>query len=246
MGDVRVRPLECGWLSTESHNMLAGAEGHMRMPVASFLLEHAEGTVLFDTGMHLELMTSTARMGVTEAMFDVDLVPEGTLEGQLASTGTAPADVDVVVLSHLHFDHAGGLGQIPDARVVVQQAEWDAAFDEVLVELGVFNPDDFDLGHDRQLLQGEHDLFGDGSLVLVPTPGHTAGHQSLLVEGRLLLVGDACYCRQALDEDVLPPFPVDADQQREAFAWIREQEARGTAVVFSHDAQQWATLGPEL
>jgi glyoxylase-like metal-dependent hydrolase (beta-lactamase superfamily II) len=246
MADVRVRPLECGWLTTEAHNMLEGGSGSMRMPVASFLLEHADGTVVFDFGMHPELQHDTSRMGITEAMFAVQLEPRWTLAGQLEEVGVAPDDVDVAVASHLHFDHAGGLGQLPDARLVVQHDEWAAAFDETLVELGVFNPGDFDLGHDRQEVEGEHDLFGDGSLVLVPTPGHTAGHQSLLVEGRLLLVGDACYCQQALDEDALPPFPIDGEQQRAGFAWLRHQQAAGIDVVFSHDADQWATLGPEL
>jgi glyoxylase-like metal-dependent hydrolase (beta-lactamase superfamily II) len=130
--------------------------------------------------------------------------------------------------------------------MVVQQAEWDAAFDGPLVDLGVFNPEDFDLGHDRQVLDGEHDLFGDGSVMVVPTPGHTAGHQSLLIEGRLLLTGDACYCRLALDLDAPPAFAHDVERQRQGFAWLREQEATGTQLVFSHDADQWLALPPEL
>jgi glyoxylase-like metal-dependent hydrolase (beta-lactamase superfamily II) len=110
----------------------------------------------------------------------------------------------------------------------------------------VFNPGDFELGHDRQELEGEHDLFGDGSVMVVPTPGHTAGHQSLLVEGRLLLTGDACYCRLALDLDQPPGFGHDIDRQRETFAWLRDQEATGAQLVFSHDADQWAALPAEL
>lgn len=226
--------------------MLEGGEGRMHMPVAAFLIEHPSGTVVFDTGMHPELEHTTDRMGATAGMFVVEQTPSWTLTGQLAEVGVAPDDVDLAVVSHLHFDHGGGLGQLPEARLVVQHDEWAAAFDETMVELGVFNPADFDLGHQRQELEGEHDLFGDGSLVLLPTPGHTAGHQSLLVEERLLLVGDACYCQLALDRDALPPFPVDGDRQREGFRWIREQQAAGVQVVYSHDTDQWATLGDSL
>jgi len=157
-----------------------------------------------------------------------------------------PEDVDLAIVSHLHFDHCGGLVELPSARVLVQQAEWDAAFAGPLVDFGVFNPDDFDLGHDRQAIDGEHDVFGDGSVVVVPTPGHTAGHQSLLIEGRLLLTGDACYCRLALELDSLPPFGHDLEQQRAGFAWLRDQEAKGIELVFSHDADQWAELPTEL
>lgn len=231
-------------MTTDTANMYEGGEGRMHLPVAAFLLEHPHATLVFDTGMHPELEHTKERMGATASMYDVSQSPGWTLTGQLEAVGVAPEDVDVAVLSHLHFDHAGGVAQLPEARLVVQRDEWAAAFDEVMVGLGVFNPADFDLGHQRQEVDGEHDLFGDGSLVLVPTPGHTAGHQSLLVEGRLLLVGDACYCQVALDRDALPPFPVDAAQQRQAFAWLRAQQAAGIEVVYSHDPDQWAHLGP--
>jgi glyoxylase-like metal-dependent hydrolase (beta-lactamase superfamily II) len=216
------------------------------MPVGAFLVEHPDGTVVFDTGMHPELEHSTERLRSTAELFEVEQSATSTVVGQLAERDVGPDDVDLVVVSHLHFDHCGGLGLLPDARLVVQQAEWAAAFSAPLVEFGVFNPDDFDLGHDRQALDGEHDLFGDGSVVVVPTAGHTAGHQSLLVEGRLLLTGDACYCRLALDLDQLPPFGHDLERQRGVFAWLRDQEAAGVQLVFSHDADQWAALPAEL
>ena len=109
------------------------------------------------------------------------------------------------VLSHLHFDHCGGLTEVPDARIVVQSAEWEAAQDPIMAEFGVYHPPDFHTGQDVERIDGRVDLFGDGSVVAIPTPGHSAGHQSLLIEGRMLLVGDACYCQLALDEDALPP-----------------------------------------
>jgi glyoxylase-like metal-dependent hydrolase (beta-lactamase superfamily II) len=222
--------------------MVEGTDGRLRMPVAAFLIEHPQGTVVFDTGMHPELEHTTERMRATADLFDVEQGPGWTLAGQLAAADVAPGDVAVAVVSHLHFDHCGGLGQLPSARVLVQRAEWDVAFDETMVELGAYIPADFDLGHDRVLLDGEHDVFGDGSLRIVPTPGHTPGHQSLLVEGETLLVGDACYCQLALDRDALPRFAADPDRQREVFAWLRREQASGRRLVFSHDPDQWATL----
>jgi glyoxylase-like metal-dependent hydrolase (beta-lactamase superfamily II) len=223
--------------------MITGQTGKMRMPVPAFVVEHPRGVLVFDTGMHPELMKSTERLRSTASLFDLELTPDTFLASRLASVGFDAQDVRLVATSHLHFDHCGGLIEVPNARMLVQRAEWDAAFEPTLVEYGVFNPDDFDLGHDRELLDGEHDVFGDGSVRLVPTPGHTKGHQSLVVENRVMLVGDACYCRLALDLDALPAYGADPDRQRKTFAWLREQESAGTQLVFSHDTDQWNALG---
>ena len=243
---VRVRTLTCGFLTSDAGGMVPGQVGTMRMPVGAFLIEHADGTAVFDTGMHPELATTKDRMGVTADLFEVELSEASSVAGQLAERELGPEAIDLVIVSHLHFDHCGGLGLLPDARLLVQRAEWAAAFDGPLVELGVFNPGDFDLGHDRQELDGEHDVFGDGSVVIVPTPGHTAGHQSVLIERRLLLTGDACYCRLALDVDSPPAFAHDVEQQRRGFAWLRQQEEAGVQLVFSHDLEQWNGLPQEL
>jgi glyoxylase-like metal-dependent hydrolase (beta-lactamase superfamily II) len=243
---VRVRPLECGWLQSDASGMITGQTGRMRMPVPAFAVEHPLGTLVFDTGMHPEVIESTARLKQTAPLFDIELTRDWLLPAQLAAAGIDPSAVTHAAVSHLHFDHAGGLCGVPNARMLVQRDEWNAAFHPGLVEFGVFNPDDFDIGLDRVELDGEHNVFGDGSVRLVPTPGHTHGHQSLVVENRLLLVGDACYCRLALDLDALPAFAADADRQRKTFAWLREQESAGINLVFSHDTAQWTTLGSTI
>jgi N-acyl homoserine lactone hydrolase len=243
---VRVRPLECGWLTSDFAGMVSGQTGKLRMPVAAFLVEHPRGRLVFDTGMHPDLILGTARLGSIAAMFAFEYGEEARLDARLAQVDIDAASVPFAAVSHLHFDHCGGLATVPNARLLVQRAEWDAAQKPKLVEARIFNPGDFDLGHDRALLDGEHDVFGDRSVRLVPTPGHTAGHQSLLIEDRLLLVGDACYCRLALDGDALPAFGHDLVQQRRTFAWLRECEAAGIRLIFSHDPDQWRTLGELL
>jgi glyoxylase-like metal-dependent hydrolase (beta-lactamase superfamily II) len=243
---VRVHPLECGWLTADMGTMLSGRLGEMRMPVGAFLVQHDRGTVVFDTGMHPELVHASTRLGPIESLFDVDLDDDALLGARLRARGVDPHEVDVAVLSHLHYDHAGGLVEVPEARLVVQRDEWTAAQDPVLAELGVYHPADFDTGHEVQLVEGRHDLFGDGSVVAVPTPGHTAGHQSLLIGGHTLLVGDACYCQLALDEDALPPIAADVERQRSGFEWLRQQAAAGVRLVYSHDPVQWPTLGEVL
>ncbi len=226
--------------------MIAGRSGAWRLPVAAFLVEHARGLVLFDTGLHPELATSIERLRSVAHLFTPEVTEAEVVSARLRKIGVDPADIAVVGTSHLHFDHCGGHSLIPNARVVVQRTEWEAAHDEGMIELGGYNPDDFEVGHDIQLVDGDHDLFGDGALRLVRTDGHTPGHQSLVVDDRLVLVGDACYCQLALDTDGLPPFVVDEARQRVAFAWLRAQEAAGRELVFSHDPDQWAALPATL
>ena len=239
---VRVRPLECGWLTSDFGGMVTGQTGKLRVPVPAFLVEHERGRLVFDTGMHPDLREGTERLRSIAELFAIEYTDGARLDVQLAKAEVDASSVQIAAVSHLHFDPCGGLATVPNARLLVQRTEWDAAFQPRLVEFGVFNPDDFDLGHDRELLDGEHDVFGDGSVRLVPTPGHTAGHQSLVIEDRILLVGDACYCRLALDLDALPAFGHDLERQRKTFAWLREREAAGLRLIFSHDTDQWKSL----
>jgi len=241
-----VRPLLCGWLTGDLGSMVAGQAGECRMPVPAYLVEHPRGLVLFDSGLHPELASSTARMRGLDKHFAPTLSADGTVGPRLDAAGFDPADVTVIVASHLHFDHCGGNVEVPNARVAVQGAEWAIAHDPAAQASGAYNPDDFDVGHDVHTLDGRHDVFGDGRVVVEPTPGHTAGHQSLVVDGTYVLVGDACYCRLALETDGLPPYAFDHAQQRQGFAWLREQEAMGRRLIFSHDLGQWESLPPVL
>jgi N-acyl homoserine lactone hydrolase len=241
-----IRPLECGWLSCDLSVLIAGQAGTTRIPVPAFVIEHPQGLVLFDTGMHPDLVRSSDRLRSVASIFQPEVSQDELVSARLEQRGVDPGQVAVIASSHLHFDHCGGHSLVPDARLLVQRAEWDAAHDAGMIELGGYNPDDFEVGHDVEYLDGEHDIFGDGALVLVPTNGHTAGHQSLVVDGRTVLVGDACYCQLALDDDALPPFSYDEARQRAVFAWLRECGRAGQTVIYSHDPQQWATLPAQL
>jgi glyoxylase-like metal-dependent hydrolase (beta-lactamase superfamily II) len=234
---VTIQALECGSITIDFGGLVKGQTGRIRVPVPAYLIEHPRGTVLFDLGLHPSLGQSPDRLGHLRDILTVDLPTEAELANRLGSVECDPSDVDLAVPSHLHFDHVGGLAEVPEATLVVQGAEWADACASAAG--GPYVVDDFDLGHARRLLDGEHDLFGDGSLRLIPTPGHTAGHQSLLVEGRTLLVGDACYCQLALDTDALPAASHDEDRHRQTFAWLREQQRRGVELVYSHDPERW-------
>jgi N-acyl homoserine lactone hydrolase len=242
---MRLVPLEIGRLDTDLA-AVTGEPGTIVLPVPSWLIEHPQGTVLFDTGMHADLRYGIERIGeLTGSVFRPDL-PEGEdLTARLAQHGIRPADIDVVVFSHLHFDHCGGTVEIPDARLVVQRAEWEAAHRRQLIEAGIYNPDDFDLGHDVERVVGVHDVFGDGRVVCTPTPGHTAGHQSLRVElesGPVVLTGDCVYLERFLDGMIVPRFGYDLDLQRQSMRELARLRDEGCRLLFGHDREQLAAL----
>ena len=235
---LTIRPFECGWLNVDYSLIVPGHSGQVRVPVPAFLIEHPKGLVLFDLGLHSSLVHSSERIGKVAAVIGVEMTPEARLTAQLAAVGHDPADIALAVPSHLHWDHVGGLSELPDSTLVLQAAEWTIANDPPPGSVGYIRQD-FDLGHARKLLEGSFDLFGDGALTIVPTPGHTAGHQSLLVEGRTLLVGDACNCQVALDEDAVLTASYDIERARQTFAWLRQRQADGVRLVYSHDYLQW-------
>jgi glyoxylase-like metal-dependent hydrolase (beta-lactamase superfamily II) len=237
---VRLRGFPCGWLETALGGLLkGGGRATIRIPAPAYVVEHPKGTVLFDTGLHPDLrVDAVARIGGLAELFACEL-PDGTaVDERLDSLSVGP---DLVVCSHLHFDHAGGNSLLPDVRVVVQRAEWEAAHGED--PLGAYAAHDFDTGQDIQLVDGEHDVFGDGTVVCIPTPGHTAGHQSLRVRtdgGEVVLTGDSCYFLRSLEERALPPFGHDHDEQLRSLDLLASMRAAGARLVFGHDPDQWS------
>ncbi len=177
-------------------------------PYFMYVIAHPSGTVLFDSGVHPEVATDPgARLGEAAATFAVEMGPEDHIERRLASIGLTPRGIDLVVQSHLHFDHAGGLEWLTHAPVLVQRAELEFAFDPPVYQRDIYARADFDCGVTWQELDGDHDIFGDGVLTIVSTPGHTRGHQSLLVRlasRTVFLLADAAYLVGKMRARLLP------------------------------------------
>jgi len=230
--------LDCGRLTGDLAMFESGAAGSVTLSVSAWLLRHPKGTVLFDTGMPASFIDGSDRTRRIEAFLAIDLGDGERVDAQLEGHDQDPGRVDFVVVSHLHFDHVGGLALIPNATLVIQRREWEAGLAAAAGD--TLHPrEDFDLGHPLLRVDGEHDLFGDGAVVCMPTPGHTAGHQGLrvrLADGReAVLCADCCYFARTLDSGVLPTFGHDLEDQSRSLERLRRLRDGGATIIPGHD-----------
>jgi glyoxylase-like metal-dependent hydrolase (beta-lactamase superfamily II) len=196
-------------------------------PINVYVIEHRNGLVLFDTGQDRASVTDpgyfpTGLAGLLyRRLARFTIGRDETLTEQLARLGHTPAEVTTVVLSHLHQDHIGGLAELPGARILIDASEW-ATLDGRFAELNGllrsrirlpglrWEPLTLQATTDASLAPFDraHDIFGDGTLVLLPTPGHTPGSLSLLVRQpglpEVLLIGDLSYELDCLDHEHVP------------------------------------------
>jgi N-acyl homoserine lactone hydrolase len=227
-GTVRIRPEHpYGTRKPLYWWLLTSREWTPPRPVNVYVIEHAKGLILFDTGQDRASVTDPSYFpgGFTGHIYDrlarFHIGEEETLTAQLATLGYAPADVDTAILSHLHQDHMGGLGELRGADLLVAEAEWaelsklapePRGFLRQHIQIPGLNWHQVGLGSSADPTLAPFtrslDLMGDGSLVLLPTPGHTAGSMSLLVRrgerSPLLLVGDLTYGAELLVRGQLP------------------------------------------
>ena len=244
---LKVYALTLGHLTGDLGRLMQGGEGRIRLPIPAYLIEHPKGAALFDTGMHPDCQRDPAgRLGARlGSLFDFDYSPGEEISARLAGLGRDPARIDVLINSHFHFDHVGGNAQIPNATLLVQRREWDAGMDPETAAKRGFDPRDFDLGHKLRLADGEYDVFGDGSVVCLPTYGHTPGHQSLklrLPGGDIVLAADSCYFCRTLRERRLPVYAHDHQQMYASLDRLAALETAGARIFFGHDPEFWATV----
>jgi N-acyl homoserine lactone hydrolase len=248
---MRVHAFECGWLTGDMAGFLAGTSGRIKVPVPAFLIEHPRGRVVFDAGLHPAAASDPeGRLGVLSNFFDVHFGADEHVAARLASVDVDASRIDHLVLSHLHFDHAGGAELLPNARLVVQRREWEAGANDEMAARCSFDQRDYRLGHDVQLVDGEHDIFGDGRVVCLPTHGHTPGHQSLRVrldDGReVILCADACYLKRNLDEMTLPGVVYDRDVMMASLQRLAALRDSGSALIYGHDPGVWDSVPATL
>jgi N-acyl homoserine lactone hydrolase len=203
-----------------------------------YLIHHTQGWLLWDTG----LADAIAAMPDGEAPADPRAIhwrrPK-TLASQLDQLGVKPTDIKFVAVSHTHADHIGNAELFPQVMLLVQKAEYDWP--------GPNNTPRFKPAHPVTKLEGDHDVFGDGSVTMLATPGHTPGHQSLLVKlpktGALVLSGDAVHFKGNWENRGVPSINFDKDKTSASMQRIADVLAREKAQLWiNHDRAQRDTL----
>jgi glyoxylase-like metal-dependent hydrolase (beta-lactamase superfamily II) len=232
------------------------------LPCPIFLLEHpTAGRVLIDTGLPAAIAYDPKKAvgRVAAQMYGLRATDEQPLPARLRQLGIPRGGIDVVVMTHLHLDHAGSLNELDGVIVVVGKEEWRSAHGGKQMVRG-YLPRQFDLAHDFRLIDFDgpeinsfasfgrsFDLFGDGSIVLVSTRGHTSGHLSVvarLKDRECLIAGDAIYTRRSLSGDDVPLVLADEHNYRRSVREIRsyQQMTPSALVIPGHDVELFAGL----
>jgi len=209
-------------------------ERRVRFPVPVYLIEVGEERILVDTGLNPDAVAdAAAHYEGAESLGFFRLEQEVPLASQVDL-----ASLTRVVITHLHFDHAGGLALLPDSLPIhIQRREWEATQDPDAVARNFFLPRDYEgIDEDRLILvDGDHDLLGDGSIELLSTPGHTPGHQSIRVGEPLIIGADVTHFAAGLDDHRLPIFADDLDAQLASAERLHALREAGATVRPGHD-----------
>src|SRR5712691_11601267 len=206
-----------------------------------YLIRHAKALLLWDTGVPDAVASMPDGMVVANGAITQRRAT--TLAAQLAEVGVKPADVTYVAVSHTHGDHVGNVALFPSSTILIQGAEYDWALSQPTKPA-------FAATQKIEKLAGDRDVFGDGSVTILATPGHTPGHQSLLVllatTGALVLSGDAVHFRDNWEHRRVPSMNFNRDQtlaslqriatvleERKATLWINHDKPQSTQLRYA-------------
>jgi N-acyl homoserine lactone hydrolase len=275
---VRVHPLltaTCkappGWLLREEGRLASARAFGIRVPrsewieipVVAFLVEHPGfGPFLIDTGFHASVaVDSKQNLGRLNAFFfkDIEMSQSDAVSHQLRGRGIDPNSIGLVVMTHLHVDHASAIADFPAATFLLSRREWEAAVEPRGSTRGYVRRQ-FDHAFDYRLLDFDSsaadsfagfgrsfDVFGDGSVHLVSTPGHTRGHLSVVLRtasGEVLVAGDAIYSMTTLRESHLPHLVADEHLFRRSLREIQlyAEQTPEAVIIPGHDLERWREL----
>ena len=225
----RMYVLDCGrLLAKDQSRWTPGVNAGQPRELSNncYLLQHARGTLLWETGVPDSV--AGRQDGVTSPNGAIVWFRDQTLASQLETLSLGPDDISYVAVSHTHGDHIGNVKAFANSRLLIQKLEHEST--------RTTTPSPFADNQRVELLSGDRDVFGDGSVTIVSTPGHTAGHQSLLVKlpktGAVLLTGDLVHFQYMWDNKVVPPFNFDKQQSLASID-------RVGALVATHKARLW-------
>ena len=232
----------------------------IQIPIGFFVIKHPKGNVLFDTGNNDKLITDSTYWGKLAAVFEAKMTPEDAIDVQLAKIGLKPDDIKYVVVSHMHLDHGGNVAKFPNSTLIIQDDELSFAMFPDEPFAGGYIPGDAQVlrapvGSSKPSLmnmirlEGDYDIFGDGSIVVHRSRGHTKGSQMLLVRlpqtGTTILTADTVYFRENIEKNLMPNLVLAYDPAgiAKGYDWVRRMMATENANFFTaHDPDAYKAM----
>ena len=251
---IELHMFQTGTLRTKvKYIKMNQGDDDFEIPVPWFLIKHPMGNVVIDGGNAVEAaIDKRGHWGAVVDAYDPVMNIADNCVDQCRLVGVEPNDVRYVLQSHLHLDHTGAIGHFPKAQHIVQRAEYEYAFNPQWFAEGAYIRADFDRpGLDWKFLGGEYsdnfDLFGDGTIRTIFTPGHSTGHMSFLITlpntGPVLLTIDAAYTLDHWNNKALPGLVVSSSDAANSVAKLRRiADDTNAMLVTGHDPDNWETF----
>jgi len=211
-----------------------------------WLIKHGSEWLLWDTGVPESSLNDPKGWSTLPKLIVYHL--DKSLTDQLAKIALKPGDIGRVAVSHTHGDHIGNMALFPNATILMQQAEYSWIHspngpNDNVNQLMALARKLLGKPKNLQLIDGDTDVFGDGSVMLLSTPGHTPGHQSLLVHlkasGFIILSGDVVHLQENFEKNIVPSLNTDKAQSIASMTRVRQLIAAYKATLFiNHDKRQ--------
>ncbi|RKZ49840.1 MAG: N-acyl homoserine lactonase family protein [Candidatus Parabeggiatoa sp. nov. 3] len=247
---IKLYVFDCGILNYDDDTLkffsVSASETTVRdLFVPCYVIEHKQGRLLWEGGLPSNSLTGAYGWQENKGW---RMRLDKTFQEQLAQIGLGMDDFDYMAFSHLHFDHIGVANEVKGGTLLIQKDEYDAAFAEK-VTVPAFKPELYNKLEqaDKVILNGEHDVFGDGRVRLIPAPGHTPGHQVLFLDlnetGPIVLSGDLYHFRLSRERKLVPIFNVDKEKSLNSIEHIEQfLKESGAELWIEHELAQYEQI----